>query len=70
MISVLDSMWFSQMMNSKSIGIVKIKNEVGDIKYYIGNADGLDECSDAIHIAETGAKFPVNAAIELFGEEE
>lgn len=54
---ILDSIWFHQMGNPKVIGIVKIRNDHGEEKSYVGEADGIDQRLDEIHIAETGARF-------------
>ncbi len=62
---VLDSIWFHQM-GGALIGIVKVQTEYEGIKYFIGTASGVDEEEDAKHIAETGGKFPIEAAEKLF----
>ena len=62
---VLDSIWFTPM-GGPLIGIVKADVEYEGIKYYIGTASGLDEEADALEIAERGARFPEEAAKNLF----
>lgn len=63
---VLDSIWFSPMLETKIIGIVKCEVEYEGIKYYIGTAMGGSQEHDAIHIAQHGATFPSDAAEKLF----
>lgn len=57
---IIDSIWFSQMGNKNIIGIVKVKNETGEEKCYIGSAPGILKKEDEKYIANTGAKFPYN----------
>lgn len=61
---ILDSVWFTQM-GGTLIGIVKVQNEVGEIKYYIGSCLGDDQEKDEKHIAERGARFPSEAGQKL-----
>ena len=52
------AMWFTQMGNTKLIGIVfGIDENTGEKKAYIGSADGFDEKADTKNIATTGAKL-------------
>ena len=55
---VLSSIWFSEMGSVCPIGIVRIKNDHGEIKSYIRTGSGIDQKQDEIMIAEQGAKFP------------
>lgn len=55
---VLSSIWFSEMGSVRPIGIVRIENDYGEIKLYIGTGSGIDQKQDEIMIAEQGAKFP------------
>ena len=64
---VLDSIWFTQMGGSL-IGIAKVQTEYDGVKYYIGTGSGMDQETDAMHIAETGAKFPIEAGEAIFGK--
>jgi hypothetical protein len=57
---ILESYWFSQMAGTV-IGIVKVENKIGEIKYYIGSSLGNSQEDDEKHIAERGAKFPIEA---------
>jgi len=50
---ILETTWFSGM--DGCIGIVKIKNERGEIKHYIGKGHGIDEGNDARMIARNGS---------------
>jgi hypothetical protein len=61
---VISSVWFTPMGGSQ-IGIVIIDNGFEE-KAYIGNG-GPDNTQDLDeqHIAETGAKFPLNVAKQL-----
>lgn len=61
---ILDSVWFTQM-GGTLIGIVKVQNEVGEIKYYIGSCFGDSPKEDEKHIAERGARFPSEAGEKL-----
>ena len=65
---ILDSYWFSSVLGPV-IGIIRTKNEIGEIKYYIGNGKGEDIYEDAKNIAEHGAKFPSWAGNDIFSEE-
>lgn len=62
---ILDSIWFTTQ-NSKYIGVVLSINEHGEMRAHIGIGHGLDEGLDMEHIVNSGAKFPLCAAIELF----
>jgi len=61
---VLEAYWFTSM-GGEPIGIVKVQTEFDGIKFYIGNAPGMDEDSDAHYIADRGAKFPTDLGMEL-----
>jgi hypothetical protein len=63
---ILGSVWFTPAGNMGVIGVVRVQNEMGLIKYYIGTAYGVDEETDAEHIANYGAKFPTKAGEEIF----
>jgi hypothetical protein len=63
---ILGKIWFNPGGGMKVIGIVRVENEIGIIKYYIGTGDGRDEEEDTEHIANYGAKFPKRAGDELF----
>ena len=63
-IKIVNVIWFNQMGSPDIIGIVKVDNGF-DIKFYIGTASGHDLIGDEEHIAETGAKFPLEAGLKL-----
>ena len=63
---ILDTFWFSQLGNPAQIGIVIGKNDNDEIKCYIGSSDIGEEVADQENIAETGAKFPLDASKVLF----
>lgn len=46
--NVVDAIWFN------AIGIVRVRPEVGDDKFYIGEAEGVDEEDDVQRIATWG----------------
>ncbi|MBT8490690.1 MAG: hypothetical protein KJN62_06560, partial [Deltaproteobacteria bacterium] len=51
-----------------AIGIVFYKDDVGKLKARIGHTTGwVNEGADIRYILRWGAKFPTNAALELFG---
>ena len=51
---ILDVCWFS---SNNTIGIVATKNEMGEIKFYVGLGNGFDEEVDCQHIANYGGKI-------------
>jgi len=61
---VLEAYWFTPM-GGHTIGIVKVETEFSGIKFYIGNAPGIEMDSDAKEISERGAKFPYGAGLQL-----
>lgn len=62
----LDAIWYTPGMNC--IGIVRVDDQVGGPRYYIGLASGEDEQSDMEFIAAHGAKFSYSAGKLLFGD--
>ena len=68
-IKILKTYWFSQMTSPFTIGIVKTKNEVGQIKFFIGTGLGYDDKKDAMHIAERGGHVYPNALAVWLTEE-
>ena len=48
------------------IGIVKVENKNGEVKYYIGTAIGLNEEEDARYISMYGDEFPLESGEKLF----
>lgn len=50
---ITNSIWFT-LGTGQCIGIVTIKNEVGQKKAYIGLSKGLDAGLDSKYIAENG----------------
>lgn len=65
--NVINSYWFSQMGNFETIGIVHVADEYDGDKFFIGTARGEDKLDDEQHIADTGAKFPLEVGAKLFG---
>ena len=64
--NVINSYWFTQLGNPRTIGIVHIVDEFDGDLFYIGNADGIDEMDDEQYIVDTGAKFPKDAGLRIF----
>ena len=66
---IVGKTWFTEMGSTRPIGVVIIETEIGqsvfERKAYIGTAFGVNEMADARHIAERGAKFPVDMAEKL-----
>jgi len=65
MVKILGSCWFSPGGSLQIIGIVKTINEMNEIKYYIGCANGDNQKEDEIHISEWGSTFPKEAGEKL-----
>mgnify|MGYP003340242164 FL=1 len=65
---IVDSIWFTPMVGG-TIGIVRVVDDVGNAKYYIGIADGRHQGADEELIAKLGAKFPLQVGNQLFGVE-
>lgn len=63
---VIDSVWFTS--GAHCIGIVRIKTEFGETKYYIGVGAGHDQEADEQHIAHFGARFPDGCGASLLGK--
>lgn len=60
--------WFT---SSKGlVGIVAVRIETGDIKFYISPADGFNEVIDSNLVMSHGAPFPEDAGYALFIREE
>lgn len=60
---ILEVTWFSHMLTT--IGIVSIKNEIGQVKFYIGKVEGFDEEADTKFISEYGAKIDPENLIDF-----
>lgn len=60
--------WFTS--GKGLVGIVAVRIETGDIKFYIGPADGFNEVIDSNLIMSHGAPFPEDAGYALFVKEE
>jgi hypothetical protein len=60
--------WFTS--GKGLVGIVAVRTETGDIKFYIGPADGFNEVIDANLVMSHGAPFPEDAGYALFIREE
>ena len=63
---VLDSIWFTPM-GGACIGIVMVETEYDGIHFSIGLGAGHNQERDAERIAQTGARFPWHAGVEMFG---
>ena len=50
---ILDVSWFTGI---HSVGMVTIKNEVGEVKTYIGKVDGRNEKADTQEIMDYGSR--------------
>jgi hypothetical protein len=59
-------MWFTPM-GGACIGVVLVETEYDGIHFYIGLGIGVNEEKDAERIAQTGARFPWAAGVEMFG---
>lgn len=62
---ILQSTWFTN--RDGTTGIVRVRNEYLDIKYYIGHVDAYDQASDEQYLAAWGSTFPTDAGDKLFG---
>lgn len=60
-ITVIDSIWFTEMGGSRPIGIVLINNGYEE-KAYIGTGEGINQKDDEEMVAARGAHFPVELA--------
>jgi hypothetical protein len=49
--NVIDSVWFN------TIGIVRVRPDFGQDKFYIGQGLGLDQKADEQHIARCGMPY-------------
>jgi len=63
---ILGNYWFNPGADMKVIGVIKISNEIGEIKYYIGTVEGNDLKEDIQKIVDYGAKFPKELGDKLF----
>lgn len=54
---ILGSYWYNPGGALGCIGVVKVENGLGEIKYFIGIGKGLDLKGDEISIRNYGAKF-------------
>lgn len=62
--TILNVKWLT---NRKTLGFVKAQDNVtGEIKYYIGVANGLDEDQDAKDIVNWGTKFQNKEAFDNY----
>ena len=61
MSEVLEAVWMSapacMAMGHLVLGIVKVRNEAGQVKFYIGLGHGVSASEDAKYIADHGAKL-------------
>ena len=63
---IKEKRWFNPAGSMPPIGIVKVENKNGEVKYYIGTAIGLNEEEDARYISMYGAHFPFESGEKLF----
>lgn len=61
---IVGTTWFTS--GRDCIGIVAIDDKYDGLKFYIGNGNGLNEETDARHIADWGSHFPVSAGLAIF----
>lgn len=47
---IIDSIWFND------IGIVATRNDMGQVKFYIGKGNGINEIDDNLKIASCGTR--------------
>jgi len=62
-IKIMGYAWFTG--GTGTVGIVLVRNSIGEDKAYIGVADGDDEWADIRKIADLGAKFPYDYAVGI-----
>ncbi len=60
----LDVMWFTPQ--GKTVGIVATKNDQGEVKFYLGTADGFSEEADIQKIKDWGTKVYPEMMAEFF----
>lgn len=53
---IIQSYWFTPPM-SPCVGIIKVKTESGENKFYIGTGKGIDERADEEYIKNFGTPF-------------
>jgi len=53
-VEIIDTFWFS---GETQMGIVIIKNQIGELKAYLGTASGADEKTDSEYIADNGVRL-------------
>lgn len=74
---VIGSTWFSEMGSATPIGIVLVEFDKAEkqnfgankLSAYIGTSAGLSKEMDEEKIVKTGARFPVDAAKMMIGQE-
>ena len=60
---ILETFWIS---GAETIGIVAIKNDMDEIKFYIGKGQGLDSDIDIQRIIDYGAKVNPDTVKQFF----
>jgi hypothetical protein len=60
--------WFTS--GKGLVGIAAVRTDTGDIKFYIGPADGFNEVVDANLVMSLGASFPEDAGYAVFARED
>jgi hypothetical protein len=64
---LLDAIWFTG--GKGLVGVVAIRTDMGEVKFYIGPADGFNEVIDSNLIMSHGAPFPKDAGHALFSRD-
>ena len=66
---ILDTYWFTEAYHPHHFGMVKVEDEMGKVRYFIGNCTGQSESIDAEKIANWGAEISPGRAKEFFTDE-
>jgi hypothetical protein len=61
--------WFTEAYHPHHFGMVKVQDEMGKVRYFIGNCTGRSESADAETIARWGAEINAQEAKEFFTHE-
>lgn len=54
----------------QTVGIVAVKNDAGEVKFYISPVKGENEDEDINHIRDHGARLFVDGLTEFFAKHE
>lgn len=66
---ILSAYWFTEAYHPHHFGMVKVQDDMGKIRYFIGNCTGHSEQADAKAIADWGAEINPQKAKEFFEDE-